>query len=156
MTEQDVEIALQKARENFPGVKPRIISDNGSQFISKEFKQFIVQVAMSHTTISPNYPQSNGKLERCNKTIKDYLKTMYIVDLEDGCRLIGEFINYYNDIRLHSAIGYVAPKVKLNGQEQRIFQQREEKLQSARFQRQSLRQSISNSNRLTLLKICLT
>jgi transposase InsO family protein len=145
MTEQDVEIALQKARENFPGVKPRIISDNGSQFISKEFKQFIVQVGMSHTTTSPYYPQSNGKLERCNRTIKEYLQTMYIVDFEDGCRLIGEFVNYYNEIRLHSAIGYIAPKVKLTGQQQSVFLQREDKLQAARLKRQSLRQSAYGS-----------
>lgn len=145
MTEADVEIALQKAYENFPGVTPRVISDNGSQFISKEFKQFIAHVGMTHTTTSPYYPQSNGKLERCNKTIKEYLRTMYIADFEDGCRLIGEFVKYYNDIRLHSAINYVAPKIKLAGQEQSIFQQREEKLQAARLQRQLLRQSAHDS-----------
>ena len=61
MTEQDVEIALQKAHEHFPGVTPRVISDNGSQFISKEFKHFIGQVGMTHTLISPYYPQSNGE-----------------------------------------------------------------------------------------------
>ena len=70
---------------------------------------------------------------------------MYIADFEDGCRLIGEFVKYYNDIRLHSAINYVAPKIKLAGQEQSIFQQREEKLQAARLQRQSLRQSAHDS-----------
>ena len=41
MTEKDVEIIVQRAREKFPGEKPRIISDNGPQFIAKDFKQFI-------------------------------------------------------------------------------------------------------------------
>ena len=64
---------------------------------------------MTHVTTSVNYPQSNGKLERCNKTIKLFLRTQYIADLDDGFRLIAEFIEYYNNERLHSAIGYVAP-----------------------------------------------
>jgi transposase InsO family protein len=41
MTEKDVEIILQRAREKFPEAKPRIISDNGPQFIAKDFKEFI-------------------------------------------------------------------------------------------------------------------
>jgi len=141
MTEQDVEIAVQKAREAFPAATPRLISDNGSQFIAKEFKQFLGLVGMTHTTTSPYYPQSNGKLERCNKTIKDYLRTSYLADFADGYRLIGEFIVYYNTERLHSAIGYVAPAVKLARREQAIFQEREAKLQAARAARQAQRQA---------------
>ena len=57
---------------------------------------------------------------------------MYIADYEDGVRLIGEFITYYNDVRLHSSISYVAPADKLLGQEKEIFKQREEKLDRAR------------------------
>lgn len=141
MTETDVEIALQIAREAFPEAQPRVISDNGSQFISKEFKQFLNHVGMSHTTISPYYPQSNGKLERCNKTVKDFLRTQVILDESDGQRLVTAFVDDYNTQRLHSAIGYVTPLDKLLGREQLIFQQREEKLHVARQARRALRQS---------------
>ena len=48
MTESEVELVLQRALERFPGVTPRVISDNGPQFISKDFKKFIAQVGMSH------------------------------------------------------------------------------------------------------------
>jgi len=140
MTESDVEVVIQKGKEAFPGAKPRVISDNGSQFIAKEFKTFMALVGMTHTTTSPYYPQSNGKLERCNKTIKMFLRTQHIANYEDGSRLIGEFISYYNNERLHSAIGYVTPKDKLEGKEQRIFFEREEKLAQARARRKSLRQ----------------
>lgn len=139
MNERDVEIVLQQAHEAFPYARPRLISDNGSQFIAKEFKQFLTVVGMTHTTTSPYYPQSNGKLERCNKTIKDYLRTQYLADPEDGRRLSGEIIHYYNDERLHSAIGYVTPIDKLAGREQDIFAQREYKLQSARQARATRR-----------------
>ena len=41
MTEADVEIIIQRAKEKHPDEKPRIISDNGPQFIAKDFKEFI-------------------------------------------------------------------------------------------------------------------
>lgn len=62
MTEKDVEIILQRAREKFPEASPRIISDNGPQFIAKDFKEFIRLAGMTHVRTSPFYPQSNGKL----------------------------------------------------------------------------------------------
>ena len=144
MAEADVEIVVQKGREAFPGATPRVISDNGSQFISKEFKLFISQVGMTHVKTSVRYPQSNGKLERCNKTIKQYLRTMYIADFADGLRLIGQFIKYYNYERLHSAIGYLSPADRLNGRDKIIFEQREQKLESARQRRRLLREKPIN------------
>jgi putative transposase len=62
MTELDVECTLQRAREAFPGKTPRIISDNGPQFIARDFKEFIRVTGMTHVRTSPYYPQSNGKI----------------------------------------------------------------------------------------------
>ena len=70
MEESDVETILQRAREKFPGEQPRIITDNGPQFIAKDFKEFIRIAGMTHVRTSPYYPQSNGKIERWHKTIK--------------------------------------------------------------------------------------
>ena len=70
MTEADVEIILQRARERFPQVKPRIISDNGPQFVARDFKTFIRHCGMTHVRTSPYYPQSNGKIERWHKSLK--------------------------------------------------------------------------------------
>jgi len=64
MTEADIEIILERAKERYPGVKPRIISDNGPQFIAKDFKEFIRISGMTHVRTSPYYPQSSGKIER--------------------------------------------------------------------------------------------
>ena len=61
MKEVEVETIVQRAREQFPGVRPRIISDNGPQFVSKDFKEFIRICGMTHVRTSPFYPQSNGK-----------------------------------------------------------------------------------------------
>ena len=60
MREADVEIILEAAKEKYPDAKPRIISDNGPQFIAKDFKEFIRISGMTHVRTSPYYPQSNG------------------------------------------------------------------------------------------------
>ncbi|MDN3513485.1 MAG: DDE-type integrase/transposase/recombinase [Candidatus Brocadia sp.] len=70
MKETEVEIILERAKEKHPDVKPRIISDNGPQFIAKDFKEYIRISGMTHVKTSPFYPQSNGKIERWHKTIK--------------------------------------------------------------------------------------
>ena len=63
MITADVETVLQRARERYPEARPRIISDNGPQFIAKDFKEFIRLAGMTHVRTSPYSPQSNGKLE---------------------------------------------------------------------------------------------
>jgi len=64
MKEIDIETILQRAREKYPNAKPRIITDNGPQFTSRDFKEFIRIAGMTHVKTSPYYPQSNGKMER--------------------------------------------------------------------------------------------
>ena len=61
MTEADVETVVQRALEAFPGVTPRIISDNGPQFVARDFTAFVRLCGMTHVRTSPYYPQSNGK-----------------------------------------------------------------------------------------------
>ena len=140
MIEQDVEIILQRAREKFPEAKPRIISDNGPQFIARDFKEFIRLTGMSHVRTSPFYPQSNGKLERYHKTIKsECIRPKVALSLEDARNQIADYISFYNDERLHSAIGYIAPKVKLEGRDTQIFKERDQKLENAREARKQKR-----------------
>ena len=71
MEESDVETIIQRAREAYPDARPRIISDNGPQFIAKDFKEFIRISGMTHVRTSPYYPQSNGKIERWHQTLKN-------------------------------------------------------------------------------------
>src|ERR1700730_2971804 len=70
MRETDIEVILERAKEEHPAAKPRIISDNGPQFIARDFKEFIRISGMTHVRTSPYYPQSNGKLERWHKSLK--------------------------------------------------------------------------------------
>lgn len=140
MTEKDVEIIMQRAREKFPDATPRIISDNGPQFLAKDFKEFIRVAGMTHVRTSPYYPQSNGKLERWHKTIKhECIRPKVPLSLEEARAQIADFILHYNDERLHSSLGYVAPKVKLEGREKLIFTERNSKLEAARDARKQKR-----------------
>ena len=141
MTEADVEIIMQRAKEKFPEARPRIISDNGPQFIAKDFKEFIRLSGMTHVKTSPFYPQSNGKLERFHGTIKgECIRPGVPLSLDDARRMIEKYIAYYNSIRLHSAIGYVPPADKLVGRDIAIFKERDRKLEEARKLRKQKRQ----------------
>jgi hypothetical protein len=142
MTEADVTTILQRAREMFPGVTPRIISDNGPQFIAKDFKEFIRIAGMTHVRTSPYYPQSNGKLERFHKTIKgECIRVKVPLSLDEARRLVDEYVTHYNHVRLNSAIGYLAPKDMLEGRDKEIFAQRDRKLAEARERRKLARQT---------------
>jgi transposase InsO family protein len=140
MKEADVELVLQRAKEKYPDASPRIISDNGPQFIARDFKEFVRLSGMTHVRTSPYYPQSNGKIERFHKTIKsNHIRQQQFDSLVQMQRSVGEYIEFYNTVRLHSAIGYVTPQQKLNGEEAGIFKQREEKLNDAREARKQRR-----------------
>jgi transposase InsO family protein len=156
MTEEQVEIILQRARERFPNVSPRIITDNGPQFIARDFKEFIRISGMTHVRTAPYYPQSNGKIERWHKTIKsECIRPGTPLSLEDAQRLVSRFVEYYNTERLHSAIGYVTPKDKLEGKEQTIFKERDRKLENARQKRKikRLNENHQDSNKTTEIGI---
>ena len=118
------------------------ISDNGPQFIAKDFKEFIRLCGMTQVKTSPYYPQSNGKLERYHRTIKGTcIRVKTPLSLEDAQRVVEEFVTYYNHERLHSAIAYITPKDKLEGRAEMIQAARDAKLAAAREIRKAQRQA---------------
>jgi len=140
MTEADVETIVQRALEKHPGVTPRIISDNGPQFIARDFKEFIRLAGITHVRTSPYYPQSNGKLERWHGSLKqECIRPAAPASLEEARRRVAEYVEYYNHVRLNSAIGYLTPADKLHGLSEVIFAERDRKLEEARQRRQQVR-----------------
>jgi putative transposase len=144
MTEKDVEIILQRARERYPDQKTRIISDNGPQFIARDFKTFVREVGLEHVRTSPYYPQSNGKKERYFQTLKsEAIRPQTPLDLDDARRVVGRFVTHYVEVRLHSAIGYITPRDMLEGRAAQIHAERDRKLEEAREQRRLARQRMA-------------
>ena len=142
MTEADVETILQRARERYPDARPRIISDNGPQFIAKDFKEFIRLCGMTHVRTSPYYPQSNGKIERWHRSLKaECIRPGVPLSLEDARRLVEGYVRHYNEVRLHSAIGYVTPAARMAGLDRAIFAERDRKLEAAREKRRIVREA---------------
>jgi transposase InsO family protein len=146
MRETDVELILQRARELFPGQSPRVISDNGPQFIARDFKEFIRIAGMTHVRTSPYYSQSNGKIERWHQSLKrECIRPKTPLSLADARRLVADYVRHYNSVRLHSALGYITPEDKLDGREATIILARKRKLNAARAQRKHDRQLARNS-----------
>lgn len=136
MTTADVETVLQRARELYPEATPRIISDNGPQFIAKDFKEFIRLAGMTHVRTSPYYPQSNGKLERWHQTLKVTTIRPKAPDSPEAARrMVAAFVTYYNHERLHSALGFITPAAMLAGRAEAIWAARDQKLEAARARR---------------------
>lgn len=133
--------------ETYLGGSPRAASSisldlryYGPQFIAKDFKVFIRLSGMTHVRTSPYYPQSNGKVERWNRTVKTTtIRPACPATLEEARRLVAAFVDHYNNVRLHSAIGYVTPKDKLDGREQEIWDARDRRLDAARDARREAR-----------------
>ena len=141
MTEADIEVILERAKELHPEARPRIISDNGPQFIAKDFKEFIRISGMTHVRTSPYYPQSNGKIERWHKSLKgECIRPGTPLSLEDARRLVEGYVEHYNNVRLNSAVGYITPKDTVAGRQREIHAERERKLEMARKRRQVRRQ----------------
>ena len=140
MKEAEIETIIQRAREKHPEATPRIISDNGPQFIAKDFKEFIKVAGMTHVRTAPYYPQSNGKIERYHRTIKsECIRKGVLLSLDDAREVVAGFVKHYNTVRLHSSIGYITPDDKLHGREKQIFKDRDSKLEQARADRKNKR-----------------
>jgi len=141
MTEAEIEMILQGAKEKYPDARHRIISDNGPQFIAKDFKEFIRISGMTHVRTSPFYPQSNGKIERWHKSLKrECIRPGTPLTLDGARRLVIGYVDHYNNVRLNTATGYIAPKDMLARRQQDIHADRDRKLEAARKQRQIRRQ----------------
>jgi transposase InsO family protein len=147
MTGINAEILVAETKEKYPEAKnPGVISDNGSRFISKDFEEPLVFLEFGHTLTSANHPQSNGKLERFNRTLKtEHVRRSAYVNYQDACIRMSEWIAYYNSERLHSAIWYITPDDVFHGRTANRPAERKEKSHTAFIKRQAYWRSLNVS-----------
>jgi transposase InsO family protein len=132
------EIVLMKARELYPDAHPRIITDNGSQFISKDFRELVSLLEMEQTFTGPAHPQSNGKLERFHRTFKsEHVRQAAYLNREDAIERMRKWIRYYNGERLHAELFYLPPEEVFAGRMGIRLAERKEKLHTAYINRRS-------------------
>jgi putative transposase len=118
METRDVQIVIQRALDTLPKgtARPRLISDNGSQYVSAQFKGFIRDAGCAHSKARVRHPQSNGKIERWHKSIKtECVRRAPLGDLEEAQKVVADYVLNYNTVRLHSAIHYLTPADALRG-----------------------------------------
>lgn len=103
-------------RKKFPDAFPRIVSDDGPWFIAKDFGSCIRICGMTYVRTSPYCPQSNGTLDRRHKSVKSAcIRLGTPLSLADARRLVAEYAEHYNTVRLHSAVGCVTPNNTCSG-----------------------------------------
>jgi len=105
--------------------KPRLLSDNGSSYISEDLAEYIKDNGMSHVRGAPYHPQTQGKIERWHQTLKNriLLENYFLPgDLE---RQIESFVEHYNHHRYHESLSNVTPADVYFGRAQSIINNRE-------------------------------
>jgi len=132
MTVFDVEVVIQRALEKYPGHKPRIISDNGSQYIANDFKSYLKELGFEHVRTSPSYPQSNGKIERFHRSLEDEcIRQTPMISMDIARKEIAQYVHRYNNDRLHSSLFFLRPVDFLNGNVDQLLKARQEKIDKA-------------------------
>jgi transposase InsO family protein len=126
---------LPKGADGLPLDKPVIRSDNGSGYISKEFKIVLKENGLDHQRIKPHCPEENGVIERSNRTIREGLEGEELTNLVQAQKVMTRIVRRYNEERLHSALGYLRPVDYYRGDPKAKYEARRLKLAQARHRR---------------------
>jgi transposase InsO family protein len=127
MKREDAEETMQEAvgkRKIKKKDAPRLLSDNGPCFIAKEFNEYLGKEGIDHITGAPNHPQTQGKIERYHRTMKNVIKLEHYYFPEELERKIEEFVEYYNNKRYHESLGNLTPADVYYGRGKEILEKR--------------------------------
>lgn len=136
MRAADVRLVIQHALELRQLKDVEIVSDNGSQFTSADFKALVRQFELQHIRIRTYHPESNGTIERFHRSTREALEDADLRNLSHARELIGRWVKHYNETRLHASLQYLPPAEYFSGEPQRRLGDRLEKLERARRQRE--------------------
>jgi transposase InsO family protein len=134
--QQAIEKLLRERRGEIPTKgMPRLRSDNGSCYISREFRGVLDEHGLHHNRIKPHCPEENGVVERSNRTLREALEREELTDLLQARSAIARIIEWYNTERLHSALGYLRPMDYYRGDPAALHEARRRKMAEARHRR---------------------
>jgi putative transposase len=134
-----VENFVQRVKEKYPHARPRLINDNGSQFISHDFKRLLEKLHIQQIFTRRNHPQTNGKIERMNGTVKqEALRPGQPCDYQDAWEILNKYSYEYNHQRLHAGINFLRPADMFFNRRSLVLNERREKIENARANRKSI------------------
>jgi putative transposase len=126
---------LAKGPDGLPVDKPMIRSDNGSGYVSQEFRVVLKEHGLAHHRIKPHCPEENGLIERANRTIREHLEGEELRNVTQARTVFARIIRRYNEERLHSALGFLRPTDYYRGNPAEKYEERRQKLAQARHRR---------------------
>jgi transposase InsO family protein len=106
--------------------RTRLLSDNGAGYVSRAFRDYLHLVGIGHILAAPFHPQTNGKVERYQQSLKREVNQLPYELPSQLERAIADFVDYYNHRRYHKALGDVTPADVLHGRRSQILQRRKE------------------------------
>ena len=136
MSRTSVDVFTQKTIDKYPEARPMVIHDNGSQFISHDFKRILFENNCTDVPARLKHPETNGKAERFvglirNEALRPNSPSYY----GEGVKVIEKYVDEYNNNRYHAGIGYLKPVDVFHGRGPAIFAERRNKLKEARQER---------------------
>ena len=130
MNANDVELTLKEAlaRTGVKNVKvyhrPRLLSDNGSAYRSKQLAEFLKPLNIKHIRGRPYHPMTQGKIERWHRSMKNVIKLQNYYFPWELEQAIAEWVRYYNNDRYHESLQNVTPADVFYGKEKEILKKR--------------------------------
>ena len=106
--------------------RTKLLSDNGSGYISRAFRDYLHLVGIGHIRSAPFHPQTNGKVERYQQSLKKQVNQQPYELPSELEKAIADFVDYYNHRRYHEALGDVTPNDVLGGRREEILERRKE------------------------------
>jgi putative transposase len=106
--------------------RTKLLSDNGSGYVSRAFNDYLRLVGINHIRSAPFHPQTNGKIERYQQSLKRQVNQLTYELPSELEKAIGDFVDYYNQHRYHIALGNVTPADVLYGRREEILKRRKE------------------------------
>ncbi len=128
MKTEDVQRTVKRALEaaDLPkGFRPKLLSDNGSCYIASELKDFLNDKKIKLIHGKPNHPQTQGKIERYHRSMKNVVKLDNYYCPEELIASLTTFVSYYNHERYHESLGNVTPADVHYGRQEEILKYRE-------------------------------
>ena len=137
--------AAQRAIETLPrdpngalAKTPLIRTDNGSGYISGEFVGLLAQQRLTHHRIRPHCPEENGVVERFHRTLREGIEEHGLEGRYDSLQVLDDLVRHYNEVRLHSSLGFQTPATWYRGDPGSIDRARRLKLSQARHRRKQI------------------
>jgi len=125
--EETLELALKKSGLEKARVRhrPRLLSDNGPAYLSKDLKKFLKRKDIQHIRSAPYHPMTQGKIERYHRSLKNIVRLQHYYSPSQLMEAIEDFVTYYNHPRYHESLANMTPAVIYYGKEKEVRSERE-------------------------------